>query len=67
MYATLVQRFINISLNTTQKFLCYFANDLNNDELLEHPPNFSASMKKQFPFAGIAGCFLGRFVKYFRR
>lgn len=60
-----VEKFINYALNTNQTFLCFFADNVSNDQMLEHLPNFHAPRIVEYPFSGSEGCFEANMVKFF--
>lgn len=52
-----LQKFVNYSLNSNQIHMCYFANDVDKNHLIQHVPNFEAPFVHEFPFGGEEGRF----------
>lgn len=62
-----LEKFINYSLNSNQKHMCYFANDVDQDSMLWHEPNFDAPFVNEFPFHGEEGRFIGLMKRFFSK
>lgn len=64
-YKIAIQKFMNYSLNCNQKFMCYFAKNVDQNRLLQHAPNFHASYVYEFPFHAEEGRFKGLMKRFF--
>lgn len=62
-----LQKFINYSLNSNQKFMCYYAQSVEESRLSQHAPNFLAPFVHKFPFNGEEGRFDGLMRRCFRK
>lgn len=64
-----LEKFINNSINRSQKFLCYYtSNDaafLNGCPDADFKPNFSLAMITENSIGAFDGCFIGKLNRFF--